>query len=482
MDCRSRAKLGLFVLMLFLPLFVFTNPEKLQQELEGILSSYLSKAEIGLHVTSLHQTKALFKKNTKELFYPGATLKLLVAAGALEVLGPQFVFKTEISTNGSIDSGVVRGNLNLKGSGDPSLRLEDLEDLVLQLKQKNIREICGDLVIDCSEFDDIRLGPGWIWEDKLQARYTPVEAFVLNHGLVDIWIKPSEVAMMSPLVQIEPHVPGVNIENKAIMAQIDPFQKSLKVKKKQVKEKDVILVEGAMSLNARPLKFSIPVQHPSHFAATEFSLLLKKNGIKHEGRILFEDSQGDQKSLAVHSSASLFDLTRKMLKTNNDLYANCLLKKIGRARFGKPGTWPNGCQAIREFLMQMVAKDLGGIVIVDGSGESSFNKISPEMMTLYLKNLHHKFVYAPELMACMPLSGVDGCFKKRFKQKSFFSKLRGFGYMLKEDSCLCGYLMTSSNEMLAFCLMIKQHQPYQESCAYELEERICEALFKYAKG
>ena len=54
--------------------------------------------------------------------------------------------------------------------------------------------------------------------------------------------------------------------------------------------------------------------------------------------------------------------------------------------------------------------------------------------------------------------------------------------MQKEHSCLCGYLMTNSGETLALCLMIRHLQPYQESCAYEIEERICEALFKYAKG
>jgi D-alanyl-D-alanine carboxypeptidase/D-alanyl-D-alanine-endopeptidase (penicillin-binding protein 4) len=266
------------------------------------------------------------------------------------------------------------------------------------------------------------------------------------------------------------------------MAKIDPFQKSLKVKKKLIKGKDVIVVEGAMSLTSRPLKFSVPVEHPAHFAAAEFSLLLKKHGIKHEGKILFNQAQGEHQLLATHSSCSLFDMTRKMLKTNNDLYANSLIKKIGRFRFGKPGTWPNGCQAVREFLMQIVSKDLGGAVIVDGSGESSFNRISSETISLYLRHLQHKFVYAPELMACMPISGVDGCFKKKFKQKPFFSKLRGFSFTLKEDACLCGYLITRSQESLAFCLMSKQLKPFQESCAHEIEERICETLFKYTKG
>jgi D-alanyl-D-alanine carboxypeptidase/D-alanyl-D-alanine-endopeptidase (penicillin-binding protein 4) len=288
--------------------------------------------------------------------------------------------------------------------------------------------------------------------------------------------------MMSPVVHIEPIVPGIVIENKAIMAQIDPFQKSLKVKKKLVKGKDVIAVEGAMSLKAAPLKFSIPVRHPAQFAATEFSLILKKTGIKHEGKIVFEHAGASAQVLATHFSDPLFDLTRKMLKSNNDLYANCLLKKIGRVRFGKPGTWPNGSQASREFLKKIIDRELNGTILVDGSGESGYNAMTPEIMTLFLKQLHQKFVYAPEFMACMPLSGVDGCFKKRFKEKSFYSKLRGFNFSDEKDSCLCGYLMTNQQENLAFCLMIKQSEPYQQASFSEIEDRICEALFKYAKG
>ncbi len=475
---RSRA----ILVFLLLATLLSANTKKLQQELEDIISSYQSKALVGLHVISLNDTKPIFQKNQQELFYPGSALKLFVAASALEILGPQFTFKTELLSSGHLENSCLKGNLVIKGAGDPSLTFEDLERLILELKQKNIKEISGDLVVDCSEFDDITLGPGWIWEDKMQGKYTPVEALVLNQGLVDVWINPADIAMMAPSVQIHPVVPYITIENKAIMAKIDPLQKSLKVKKKLIKGKDVIVVEGAMSLTSRPLKFSIPVEHPADFAAAEFSLLLKKHGIKHEGKIVFNHFQGEHQVLATHSSCPLFDLLRMMLKTNNDLYANSFIKKIGRFRFGKPGTWPNGCQAVREFLMQVVSKDLKGAVIVDGSGESSFNKISSEMMALFLRHLQHKYVYAPELMACMPISGVDGCLKKKFKQKSFFSKLRGFSFMLKEDSCLCGYLITSGQESLVFCLMSKQFKPFQESCAHEIEERICETLLKYTKG
>lgn len=92
---------------------------------------------------------------------PGSNEKLLVAAGALAVLGPDAVLTTEVKAAGEIDGGWLHGDLVLVGGGDPSLGLARLDELARQVRAAGVRHVAGDLVADESRYDDRRTAPGW---------------------------------------------------------------------------------------------------------------------------------------------------------------------------------------------------------------------------------------------------------------------------------------------------------------------------------
>lgn len=83
---------------------------------------------------------------------PASTMKLITTYAALEMLGPTHQWKTEFFTDGTLSNGVLRGNLYLKGGGDPKLNMEKLWLLMRDLRANGVQQVTGDLVLDRSHF------------------------------------------------------------------------------------------------------------------------------------------------------------------------------------------------------------------------------------------------------------------------------------------------------------------------------------------
>ena len=454
---------------------------RLQQELKEVIFHADETAQIGIKIVSLKDGATLFEMNAHQKFIPGASIKLLTAAAAFKNLGPHFCFETKLFSDGEIESGKLKGNLYIEGAGDPSLKSIAFEDLIFQLKLRNILEVDGDLVFDASEFDDVALGPGWMWDEKIEFRNSPVDALTMNHSAVKVWVKPSDVVKQGPFILMQPEVPGLIIENHANMEEIEPSKTAIVVSKRDVMDRDILRVDGKMALKSRMLQFRIPVKNPLLYAATEFSVKLKNHHIKHLGKIRFEKKPEAVSVLATYLSDPLSYLVMSMLKNNDDLYANCLFKKMGRVKYGKPGTWSNGSQAVRDTLASICQEDFVDAVILDGSGESRYNRISPHLMTSFLQTMYDEFIYAPEFIASLPVAGSDQALRKRLKEHRFHGQIRVQPGTLKGVSSLSGYVTTKDHEWLAISIMINGFIKTNKEIKLGIEDRICSILSQFLR-
>src|SRR5579864_5510344 len=114
------------------------------QDIDRILWAFHPRAKIGIVVQSMQTGQILYQRNQDELLVPASNLKLFTAYAALDKLGPQFKFQTQLLTDAtSFNNGMLEGNLYAKFNGDPELELEDLENLVIDLKNRGVREIKG---------------------------------------------------------------------------------------------------------------------------------------------------------------------------------------------------------------------------------------------------------------------------------------------------------------------------------------------------
>ena len=103
---------------------------------------------VGYLLIDLESGQVLAELNPDLPLIPASTAKLATAVAALDVLGPEHRFSTELLARGALTGGVLHGDLVLRGGGDPFLDLADLLGLAVRLKNSGIREVEGRFLID----------------------------------------------------------------------------------------------------------------------------------------------------------------------------------------------------------------------------------------------------------------------------------------------------------------------------------------------
>lgn len=141
-------------------------PQSIGARINKLLENDMfSTSTVGMMVYDLTADSVIFRYNEKQLMRPASTLKMIVAVTALDRLGSDYTYKTRIAYTGSIEGGVLSGDLYCKGGFDPAFSSSDLDEMVDSIKSLGIDTIKGNLYADLSMKDADRLGEGWCWDD-----------------------------------------------------------------------------------------------------------------------------------------------------------------------------------------------------------------------------------------------------------------------------------------------------------------------------
>lgn len=161
--------------------------------------SQLKHAISSLYIINERTGEIVFAKNSQIGLAPASTQKIITATTAFELLGKNYKYKTEVGYSGSMVDGILKGNLHIVGSGDPTLGswryVSSIRDSVLSkifsmLKIQGIREISGDVILDDSRFSFQPLPGGWIWDDIGNYYGAGVWALNWNENQYDLVLKP----------------------------------------------------------------------------------------------------------------------------------------------------------------------------------------------------------------------------------------------------------------------------------------------------
>jgi D-alanyl-D-alanine carboxypeptidase/D-alanyl-D-alanine-endopeptidase (penicillin-binding protein 4) len=121
----------------------------------------LRGAQVGIVVADLGSGEVLYEREPDTPLVPASLTKLATSAAALWSLDPDYRFRTVLLGGGRKEGERYVGDLHLKAWGDPVLVEERLWVLAEQLRQKGIRRVDGDVVVDDSYFDLQRFGADW---------------------------------------------------------------------------------------------------------------------------------------------------------------------------------------------------------------------------------------------------------------------------------------------------------------------------------
>ncbi|WP_438918554.1 serine-type D-Ala-D-Ala carboxypeptidase [Kosakonia cowanii] len=389
--------------------------------------------------------------HAKQMALPASTQKVITALAALLQLGPDFRFTTTLESKGSVDGGTLKGDLVARFGGDPTLKRQDIRNMVATLKKSGVQKIDGNVLIDTSIFASHDKAPGWPWNDMTQCFSAPPAAAIIDRNCFSISLYSAQNAGDLAYIRVASYYP-VNM-----FSQVRTLARGSA--EAQYCELDVVpgdlnqfTLTGCLPQRADPLPLAFAVQDGASYAGAILKQELTQAGITYTGTLL-RQTQVNQPGTVIASkqSAPLHDLLKIMLKKSDNMIADTVFRMIGHARFGVPGTWRAGSDAVRQILRQQAGVDLGNTIIADGSGLSRHNLLAPATMMQVLQYIAQ---HDTELnfISMLPLAGYDGSLQYRagLHEAGVDGKVSAKTGSLQGVYNLAGFITTASGQRMAF--------------------------------
>ncbi|TNL12006.1 serine-type D-Ala-D-Ala carboxypeptidase [Kosakonia cowanii] len=389
--------------------------------------------------------------HAKQMALPASTQKVITALAALLQLGPDFRFTTTLESKGSVDGGTLKGDLVARFGGDPTLKRQDIRNMVATLKKSGVQKIDGNVLIDTSIFTSHDKAPGWPWNDMTQCFSAPPAAAIIDRNCFSISLYSAQNAGDLAYIRVASYYP-VNM-----FSQVRTLARGSA--EAQYCELDVVpgdlnrfTLTGCLPQRADPLPLAFAVQDGASYAGAILKQELTQAGITYTGTLL-RQTQVNQPGTVIASkqSAPLHDLLKIMLKKSDNMIADTVFRMIGHARFGVPGTWRAGSDAVRQILRQQAGVDLGNTIIADGSGLSRHNLLAPATMMQVLQYIAQ---HDTELnfISMLPLAGYDGSLQYRagLHEAGVDGKVSAKTGSLQGVYNLAGFITTASGQRMAF--------------------------------
>jgi D-alanyl-D-alanine carboxypeptidase/D-alanyl-D-alanine-endopeptidase (penicillin-binding protein 4) len=449
---------------------------QLNNSINHALQKVSPYSKIGISIKSMKYGDALYNRNEKTLFVPASTLKVLTAEAALLFLGPQYTFKTRIVTDArNSDNSTLHGNIYLINSGDPTLTYADLADLVNALRARGIRSISGNVFIDNSAYDAVTTGPGWLWNDKRFCYAAPISASIINHNCLSFRVNPASRSGSTAHVVTDPHTYYANIQNSVVTRSHASRTCYVRV---DGARGGTIAISGCLAKGHSGAGVSSVINDVVQYNKSLLNDLMLRNGIEVQGTIEEGNVSSPTTELARHDSKPLHDLINDMLKMSDNIIAGSIFKKIGEEYYHRPGTWENGATAVEKILAQHASVDIWRMSLIDGSGLSRYNQVTPAQMLKVLEFTFHNHATNMAFVSALPVAGVDGTLKRRMHNIAW--RVRAKTGTMQGVVSLAGYAMSADKEPIAFVIMI--NSKYGSVWQYrQLEDRIMQSLTHYSR-
>jgi serine-type D-Ala-D-Ala carboxypeptidase/endopeptidase (penicillin-binding protein 4) len=344
---------------------------------------------------------------------PASTIKTVTTFAALDMLGPAFVWHTLAFARGTVQNGVLDGDLILQGGGDPYMTLERWWSFAQGLRAKGLKSIKGDIVIDNTAFSLPPEDPG-AFDGKPNRPYNVVpDALMVNFQSVEFRLA-ANAGTRQVDIGVTPAPPNLIIDNKVRYAAGRCTGRSSRVDfKVDSTSWDRVTFSGQLSPGCAERAVTRVLLTPPTYAFGTFVALWRELGGEFNGHLRLDPAPADLKPFLDFESLTLGEIVRLTNKYSSNLMARHLLLTIGAERFGVPATLQKGAQVLDEWGRER-GLDLQAINIDNGSGLSRDTHISVMQMARVL-TAAYRSRFAPEFLASLPLAGLDGTLRSRMK-------------------------------------------------------------------
>ncbi|RRO18385.1 D-alanyl-D-alanine carboxypeptidase/D-alanyl-D-alanine-endopeptidase [Saccharopolyspora rhizosphaerae] len=453
--------------------------DALKVDLDDILADpRLDGAQAGVVVRDPATDEVLYSRQATDRATPASNAKLFTAAAALEALGPDHRFRTQVLSDGAQQGATLQGDLYLRGTGDPTLLATDYDRLAAQIAEQGVREVRGRLLADDTWFDDVPLGTGWAWDDEPYSYSAPVSALSaapdtdFDAGSAIVRVTPTSPGQ-APSVALDPGTGALTVDNRAITT----ADGEADITTTRDHHSGRVVVTGTIPAGADPVEEWIAVPDATAYATDVFARALAARGISVTGTGEGAAPQG-ARELAGRESMPLRELLVPFLKLSNNGHAEVLVKAMGRERAGE-GSWAAGTRVLTEELRGL-GLNADALRMVDGSGLSRMDGLTPDQLAVLLDNAAQR-PWAQVFRDALPIAGepdrmVGGTLRNRMVGTAAAHNVHAKTGSLTGVTSLSGYVTTADGRELVFSVVFND---FLSAAPQDLEDAIAVRLAEH---
>jgi D-alanyl-D-alanine carboxypeptidase/D-alanyl-D-alanine-endopeptidase (penicillin-binding protein 4) len=430
-------------------------------------SSHLKHASISFEVIDLSTGNSVASYNPEAVLPTASTAKLFSTATALEILGENYRPETRIYSDGEIDSsGVLHGNLWIRGGGDPTLgskyfvskghERDFLYAWADSLKKQGVKKIDGGIIADASEFGYNGAPDGWNWVDMGNYYGAGPSGLTIFDNLVQYTFKvPGKVGSTSTLTSLTPNVPNLVIHNYVKAANGGGDNAYIYGAPYSLDR----FVNGTLPAGSSAFVVKGSLPDPEFQFAYELQEVLRDRGIEILGTMntarKMEVKSGNwsyskRTLLFSHFGATIGSIIDKTNERSINLYAEHMVNLVGYFKNGDGST----SSGLRELEKYWSAKwSTSGMHVNDGSGLSRMNAISASNFTSLLKAMNESSK-GKRFRKSLPVAGVSGTMRNICKNQAGHGKIAAKSGSMTRIKSYAGYVDSSSGKKYAFALIV----------------------------
>jgi serine-type D-Ala-D-Ala carboxypeptidase/endopeptidase (penicillin-binding protein 4) len=439
----------------------------------------LAEARFAVSVIDLTTGSEVVARDADLAMNLASVTKVLTATAALATLGSGFRWRTSVYGAEPDDKGVVAGELYIKGRGDPMLDVAGLRALAAELVARGVRSV-DRLVVDTSYFDDVIEPPHYSEQPEETAYFrAPVASLGIARSAVTVTViaDPGGAAT----VRLDPP-PGdyVRLVNRGVTS-VTRGRTRLKVEVKPQPDHLQIEVSGQIRWGEGSWEIRKRIDEPARLAGELFRRALIEHGVKVKARAIGSGVVPTGTILlAAHASAPLSDVVREMNKHSDNYLAECVLKTLGAETLATPApaTWDDGLTALRSYLAK-IGLPPSGYRTGNGSGLFTATEVSARQITTLLRAAYKDYRVGPDLVASLPIGGVDGSLARRWHGRPAQGRVRAKTGTLEKVTTLAGYVAIDGEHPLGFAILVNDIPPGQRASARTAADEIIDALVAY---
>jgi D-alanyl-D-alanine carboxypeptidase/D-alanyl-D-alanine-endopeptidase (penicillin-binding protein 4) len=443
---------------------------------EKALKDAPPKATVAVHVRQLDgdRSRVLFAHQSNQPFIPASNLKLLTTAAALDRLGPDYRFRTRLFVK---PTGETTANVLVVGGGDPAFGdpelLETYEGgarLVLDhwaklLAARGITSI-DQLVLDDTVFDQNYDHPNWPEDQKHRWYEAQVAGLNLATNVVDVYLERDASGRMRH--RVDPPTNYVTVGGRVKVGSKNEVGLG-----RVLGTNDIVLSGRTNARQQGPMH--VTVHDPTAYFGTVFAEALRDAGVQVVQAVKGRGDPADGwTAVAVHETP----IATVLARTNRDsmnLYAESLIKLLGRTVTEQPGSWTSGAAAVKTYLASL-GVDTSPIALDDGSGMSRLSTVTAATLTAILQDKFEDDEF--ELFRdSLSEAGTHGTLRRRFRSNAdLHGRVFGKTGFINGVSTMSGYLHGRDGNWYAYSVLVNNCPRSEIWRAKLLQESVVAAI------